>query len=230
METMQFTEESGTATNLFTIKHGVLTPSLKAPFSQSQITLSASQGTLESNITIDKAKQTIHFDHIELDQLNLAQVPFLEQTFNRKITGILSGNAVIRATINGHLQIYSGQGEVTIEEGSFSLIYPVLSLKEIDLKKLTTDFSLSTNGLSLQQGYFKGKDLQGEFAGLCTLPQPFKNAELAIKGSLEPRPPLLKQSKYVKNMVLQLKRQNRKVTLPFLLDGNVQRPRFKFDS
>lgn len=230
METVQFTEESNKANMLFTITHGALKPSLQAPFSRSQITVSAYQGTLESSITRDKTKQTMHFDRISLDRLNLAEVPFLEQTFKRKITGFLSGNATIRTTLNGHLHIHSGQGEVTIEDGSFSLIYPVLSLKEIDLKKLTADFSLSKSELRLQQGSFEGKDLQGDFQGGCTLPSPLRNAELVIEGSLEPRPTLLKQSKYVKNMVLQLKKQNRKVTLPFLIDGNVQQPRFKFDS
>ena len=113
---------------------------------------------------------------------------------------------------------------------SFSLLLPILSLNSIDLKKFSTDFVLEKNSLQCSNGNFHGKELKGEFSGNVTLKSTLKAAIVSFEGELEPLPPLLKKSTHTKKMLLLVKKQHKRGTIPFLLKGTVQKPRFKFKS
>jgi len=230
MDTITFKDKQRTKQTLCTIDQVTIRPELTAPGSRFQVDLKAYGGEHDFSISIKKSKQTVTLNDIHLAHLDLAKIPFLRQTFRREITGSLSGSGMYQSVWNKEKPIRSGRGSMVIEKGSFSLLFPILSLKEIDLKELKTDFILQKDRLQFTKGYFHGKELKGEFAGDITLGVPFKHSEFAFNGALEPLPSLLKKSRYAQNMVIQLKKQHNRSTLPFLLQGSVQRPRFNFDS
>lgn len=230
IESISFTEKQGNDQPLFAIDRALIQPKLFFPISQFHVALTAYDGEHDFSIFINKAEQTYSADNIRLAHLNLEKIPLLRKTFNREITGSLSGNGSYQSAWNSKNPGRRGQGHITIEKGSFSLLFPILSLEKIDLQELQTDFSLQKERIAFSKGHFRGKELEGEFTGDLTLAIPFTLSELAFSGLLEPLPPLLKKSKYAEKMVFQVKKQHNRFTLPFLLQGNVQRPRFKFDS
>ncbi len=169
-------------------------------------------------------------EDIQVNSLDLAKVPFLQQTFGRKITGSLSGSGTYQGSWDRKKPSAEAKGSIVIDKGSFSLLLPIFSLEQIDLKKLTADLVLKKNRLQFNKGNFHGQELKGEFSGDLGLQSPLKRSGFSFKGALEPLPPLLKKSKYAQDMVIQLKKQHARATLPFLLQGSVEKPQFKFDS
>jgi len=228
VENIHFKDKQKTEQILFTIDQAVIRPKLTSALSQFHVNLTAYDGKHDFSVLVNKSEQTFDLNDIHLSQLNLAEIPFLGQTFKREITGSLSGNATYHATWNKNKAMHNAQGNIQIEKGSFGLLFPILSLKKIDLSNFKMDFSLQNDRIQVKSGSFQGRELRGEFEGDTTLQTPFRRSEFAINGILEPLPPLLKKSKYAQNMVTQLKKQHNRATLPYLLQGTVQRPRFKF--
>lgn len=230
LQKIHFKDKQKTSQILFTVDQALIRPKQLSSLSQFHVAFTAYDGKHDFSVLINKSEQTFSLENIRLSHLNLAKMPFLREAFNREITGSLSGKATFRSTWNNEKPIRSGQGNIKIDKGSFSLLFPILSLKEIDLEEFKTDFTLQKDRIQLSNGHFHGKELKGEFGGDLTLRTPFKLSEFACNGTLEPLPPLLKKSKYAQNMVIQLKKQHNRVTLPYLLQGTVQQPRFKFDT
>ena len=229
VETIHFTEKEDKGKTLFIIDQAFIRPKLTAPLSEFHITCTAYKGEHDFSILINRSEQKYSLANIHLLHLDIGKIPILRKTFNRDITGLLSGNGNFHSTWNNKKLLHNGQGNLTIDKGSFSLLFPILSLSKIDLKELQTHFTLQKDRIQFNKGHFQGKELKGEFSGNLTLATPFKLSAFTINGALEPLAPLLKTSKYTQNMVIQLKRQHNRSTLPFLLEGSVQRPRFKFD-
>lgn len=230
VETIHFKDKQKMPQTLFTVDQAFIRPKLASFLSQFHVAFTAYDGKHDFSVLINKAEQTFSLEDIRLAHLNLAKIPFLEKAFKRDITGSLSGNATFHFTWNNEKPMRSGQGNLRIDKGSFSLLFPILSLKKTDIEEFKTDFTLQEDRILLSKGYFQGKELRGKFGGNIILQTPFKLSEFDCNGSLEPLPPLLKKSKYAQNMVIQLKKQHNRATLPFLLQGNVQRPRFTFDT
>ena len=236
---MDFKSNQGKKENLCRIDQLTISPQLSSLNALSDIQSAASQLNVEINawdgvhsfsLLLNPEEQQFSMEEIRFDNLNLAQIPFLQQTFGREITGSFSGSGSYRGGWSQKRSVASGEGKLTIDRGTFSLIQPILSLDKIDLKKLTADLVLKQEQLQFSKGSFHGEELKGEFSGDVTLQSPLKRSAFSFKGTLEPLPPLLKKSKYAQNMVLQLKKQHARATLPFALQGSVERPKFKFDS
>jgi type II secretion system protein N len=230
VNTITFRDKQKKSQTLCTIDQATILPKLTAPGSRFQVGLKAYGGEHDFSISIKKSKQIVTLNDIHLAHLDLANIPFLKQTLQGEITGSFSGSGMYQSVWNNGKPIRSGRGSMVIEKGSFNLLFPILSLKKIDLKEFKTDFILQKDRMQFTKGHFQGKELKGEFAGNLTLRVPFKHSEFDFNGALEPLPSLLKKSRYAQNMVIQLKKQHNRSTLPFLLQGSVQRPRFKFDS
>lgn len=231
IQTIHFKDQQKKKQTFFTIDKALIHPALTSPASQFHVSFSAYEGKHDFSILTNRSEQKLTLKDVHLDHLNIARIPFLQTTFNRELTGFLSGEATFNFSWDNKKRMNSdGQGNITIEEGSFGLLFPILSLKKIDLKELQSNFIIQKDLLKLSKGNFQGNELKGEFAGDLTLKSPFIQSEFAFQGTLEPLPPLLKKSKYAQNMLITLKRQHNRTTLPFLLQGNVERPRFKFDT
>lgn len=215
---------------LYTIQRATVHPDLTAPGSLFQVGLKAYGGSHSFTLARDRARQGFRLLKIQLNNLDLAKIPLLQQGLGRTISGSLSGTGHYQASWKDGQLSHRAQGKLHLTTGHLGLLLPILSLKDIDLSNLETDIVLQERRIVLSNGQFQGKELNGYFAGDLLIGNPWKHSELALHGSLEPLPPLLKKSRYAKNMVLQLKKQQNRSTLPFLLQGNIQRPRFKFDS
>jgi len=229
-EEISISEDQGKKEQIAVINLATISPKLSNPTSSFKVDIAAYGGQHDFSLLLNKEEKQFNLDTIELTNLDLSRILFLQKTFKRKITGLLSGKGNYQATWKDNEYSAEGQGNITIEKGSFSLLLPVLSLKEIDLKSSKADISLHKNGLKFDKGEFQGKELNGEFSGNIAIQSPFQFSKLHFKGNLSPLPPLLKKSRYAKNMVKQLKKRHNRTTLPFLSEGSLERPRFKFDS
>lgn len=229
-EEINITENQGRKEQIVSVTLATISPKLSNPTALFHVDVKAYGGEHTFSLLLNKEDQQANLDNIEIKNMDLNHIPFLHKTFKRKITGLLSGKGSYQATWKDNDYKAEGQGAITIEDGSFGLLLPVLSLKKIDLKSSKADISLHNNALQFEKGEFQGRELNGGFSGKVAFQSPLAFSKLLFKGNLSPLPPLLKKSRYAKNMVKQLKKRHNRTTLPFLLQGNLSRPRFKFDS
>jgi type II secretion system protein N len=229
-EEINITEDQGKKERIASISLATISPKLRNPTALFHVDIKAYGGKHTFSLLLNKEDQLASLDNIEIKDMDLSRITFLHTILKRKITGLLSGKGSYHATWKDDDYKAEGQGDIIIEDGSFSLLLPVLSLKEIDLKSSKANISLRNNALQFEKGAFQGRELNGDFSGKVAFQYPLQFSKLVFKGSLSPLPPLLKKSRYAKNMVHQLKRRHNRTTLPFLLQGNLARPRFKFDS
>jgi type II secretion system protein N len=230
LKQIDFKSRQGKKQPLCSIDQVTISPQLSSLVSHFHVDIIAWNGEHSFSLLLKQAEQQFTLEDIQLHNLDLARVPFLQETFGREITGSLSGNGTYHSTWDKKGYSADAQGNMVIDNGSFSLLLPIFSLQKIDLKKLTADLVLQKNHLQLNKGNFHGQELKGKFSGILALESPLKHSGFSFKGDLEPLPPLLKKSKYAQDMVIQLKKQHANATLPFLLEGSVENPKFKFDS
>lgn len=225
-----FSNMEGEGKQLFTIDQATLTPTLTAPTSGFLVTLNACSGKHDFTLLLNRTDKEFNLKDIHLTDLDLSQLPFLSQTTTRKISGKLEGNGSYHGSWDKGKNMAEGQGTIVLSKGSFGLLYPILSLKKIDLQHLAAELSFQENSLEFKKGTFNGQELKGDFSGMLELQSAFKTSTLSFRGKLDPLPPLLKKSKHAKNMVNQLKKRHNQNGLPFRLNGVVQKPSFRFDS
>lgn len=215
---------------LFTIERARISPDISALTSQLQVEINAFAGAHTFTLVLGPDKNEFTLEDIQLHGLDPSRIPFLGEATKRKISGTVDGNGQYHGIWENGKYSATGKGRITLQNGSFSLLLPILSLNSIDLKKFSTDFVLEKNSLQCSNGNFHGKELKGEFSGNVTLKSTLKAAIVSFEGELEPLPPLLKKSTHTKKMLLLVKKQHKRGTIPFLLKGTVQKPRFKFKS
>jgi type II secretion system protein N len=225
---IQFSSRTGEGGQLVTIDQAILTPALTSPRSRFLVTLNAGGGKHDFTLILNRTEDEFTLKDVHLRDLDLSQVPFLSQATTREITGSLGGNGTYHRVFRNGKYETDGQGTITLTKGSFALLYPILSLKEIDLQRLQTDISLQGGNLKFSNGIFNGEELKGDFFGILGLKSGLGTSTLSFQGKLDPLPPLFNKSKHTKNMINQMKKQHNQTGLPFRLNGIVQKPSFRF--
>jgi len=230
IEQITILEQQNNKEQLCVIDLAAVRPKLSKPTSHFHVDVTAFGGEHEFNVLFNREAEQFKMENIQLADLDLIHLSFLSKTFRRDITGILSGKGSYQGTWQNNTYKAEGKGNISIKDGNFSLLFPILSLKKIDLKQSQAEITLQGSKLQFNKGSFQGRELGGNFSGHIAFETPVRFSKLLFKGELSPMPPLLKKSRYAKNMVNQMKGRHNRTTLPFLLQGNLLGPRFKFDS
>ncbi len=229
-DTIRFSDNKSKKQELFTITDVRVTPILRALTSRFDIELDAFGGTHSCTLELNRDAKEFILQDIQVRDLNPAKVPFLRQASKREITGTVTGTGSFHGKWENGKYVTDGKGKLRLERGKFGLLLPVLSLNSIDLRKFETEIVFQKSVLQCRNGVFHGSELNGEFSGRMELHAGLKRARLSFIGEIEPLPPLLKQSKEIQNMVMQLLKQQPNGTVPFVLQGTVQKPSFNFET
>ncbi len=230
LDTLKANKKTNDKQELFTIDRVLISPVFSAPTSQFQIKLDAFSGVHGFSLILGPEEKEFTLKDIKLTHLDPARIPFLERATKRKITGSIDATGEYHAVWENDRYSTKGTGQLTLEKGTFDLLLPIFSLNSINLKKFSTDFTLANNTLRCSNGLFHGKELKGDFSGSILFNSALKDGRVSFSGELEPLPPLLKKSTHAKKMILLLKKQRKRGTVPFLLKGTVQKPRFTFET
>ncbi|MDO9042189.1 MAG: type II secretion system protein GspN [Desulfocapsaceae bacterium] len=193
------------------------------------ISITAYGGTHWATLACDRAHNTFTLSKIEIKGLDLAKLPWLRAQTGRAITGLLTVEGSYSGQSGQGLSRGTGQGTAQIKKGTFDLLYPIFSLKNIDVESGEVLIKLQEQKLLLTKGKFSGKELAGTFAGqVDSLGANFAAMQLNMTGSLAPTPALVKKSGQAQPLLQQLQKHHS--TLPFHLQGTIGNPVFRFDS
>lgn len=184
-------------------------------------------GKAEAELNINPKTKIFHFKNISLTGLNLSQIAQAGDITNRDITGEIN----ITGDYQSHLdQPFSGtaKGTFCTQNGTFSLLNPVLSIATLDYTTITGNIIGNKKQYQITDGQFTGKDLNIEFAGNIDLEQPAADSSIHIKGQLTPSPVFMKKHPKQARAVRRLTQRYKMKTLPFKLGGTLQNPNFTF--
>ncbi len=227
---IEFVSSKSKSTRLFFIKRAEIIGTPLDLTSRFHVTMDAGEGKISFTLKREPEKKLLQLDDVRISHFNLEKALFLHQTMNRPITGFLELDGNFQKTWKSGKTHSTGKARAAISDGSFGLLYPILSLKKIDLQAMESSFELQNNELTISKGSFNGRELTGSFSGSIAMQSRFPLSVFSVRGEIEPLAPLLKKSKYAQNMIIQLKKQRKRGSLPFLLKGSVEKPRFQFDS
>lgn len=229
-DAIRFSDKKSKKQELFTITDVRITPDLMALTSRYGVAVDAFGGTHNCTLELNRDAKEFTLQDIQVRDLNPAKIPFLQQASKREITGTVTGTGRFHGKWENGKYVTDGKGQLRLEKGKFGLLLPILSLNSIDLRKFETEIIFEKGVLQCRKGVFHGNELSGEFSGRMELRAGLKRARLSFLGEIEPLPPLLKQSKEIQNMVMQLLKQQQNGKIPFVLQGIVQKPSFKFEN
>ncbi|MBU0663642.1 MAG: type II secretion system protein GspN [Proteobacteria bacterium] len=217
------------AKEVFEIEQLTISPDLKAPGKNFSLAITAYGGTHQIALVLDRTHNTFTLPNIKINGLDLAKLPLLQAQTGRAITGLFTAQGSYSGQTGQEISLGSGQGSAHIENGTFELLYPILSLNNIAIEKGEVLFKLESQKIVLSKGTFNGKELRGIFSGQMTsLNTSFATIQLKLTGTLTPLPSLVKQSGQTQPLLLQL--QQNHTALPFHLEGTIAKPAFLFDS
>ncbi len=217
------------AKDVIDIPKVTLTPSLSGRGKTFSISITAYGGTHQATLALDRAHNTFTLPKIEINGLDLAKLSWLQIQTGRAITGLLTAQGSYSGQSGQDISKGTGQGTVSVKNGTFELLEPILSLKNIDVVSSEALIKLQEQKMLLTKGKFSGKELEGTFSGqMNSLGVNLATMQLDLKGALAPLPALIKKSGQDLPLLQQLQKNH--APLPFQLQGTIGKPVFRFDS
>ena len=193
------------------------------------ISITACGGTHQATLALDRVHNTFTLPKIEINGLDLAKLPWLQAQTGRAITGLLTAQGSYSGQSGQDISKGTGQGTIHIKKGTFELLSPIFSLKNIDVESGEVLIKLQEQKMLLTKGKFSGKELEGTFSGqVDSLGTNLAAMQVDLTGTLAPLPALVKKSGQAQPLLQQLQKNH--ATLPFQLQGTIGKPVFHFDS
>ncbi len=211
------------------LQQTTITPSLRSRGTTFRLNITAYGGTHQATLEFDRRRKIFSLPTIEIKELDLAKLSWLQNQARRDISGILTATGSYAGKEGRGLSGGTGQGKIQLTNGTIKLLYTILSLETIDVENGDTIIELQDQKLLLTQGQFSGEELEGTFTGQVDLRGPsLADMQLDLTGTLMPLPPLLKKDKQAQTLLIQL--QQNQSSLPFQLRGTIGQPIFLADS
>lgn len=166
---------------------------------------------------------------LELTNVDLGRVTFVQNAFQREISGILNfrGSAVGSIKETDDIEV---EGKISVQKGDFRLRQPILLIGRVQMAPLDLDVLYKKGVLKLQDGRLRGTELTGDFSGELKAGNAIAEWELAMQGSLTPSQEYVAANPQVQRVVKRLQRQYGNDGIPYRVSGNLAVPRFRFGS
>lgn len=154
----------------------------------------------------------------ELENLDLAGLPFLQELSPHGVAGRLDGSLTYAAG--------EGEATLTIRDGAVVFAEPLFNIPELSFARIDARLALAEGRtLSLTECTLSGNQVGGSLSGTLTLARPLESSSLNLTGELRPHPALLASLGDGAAMLL---RQTRG-PIPFAIRGPLASPRFSLN-
>ena len=129
-EKIKFSSREAKGRELFTIHQANVSPKLLSPKSHFHVILNGYGGENSFTLLLNRTQHEFTLKDIHLKDLDLARIPFLGQATKREITGTLTGTGTYHGMWKEEKYMAEGQGRIMVDKGTFSLLFPIFSLKK----------------------------------------------------------------------------------------------------
>jgi type II secretion system protein N len=182
-------------------------------------------GRLEAEIAVYSARE-LEIGELRLTDIDLAALPREVFAGRRQLTGRLDIAGAGRLRADGRDKL-SGQGQLSLRDGSVSLLQPVLSLQQLHFSRLSCSLQVVDDGITIGQGVLQGSDLHADFSGSWQAAGGLDAGMVLLRGRLRPQADLL-QSRPEQRQALDLLVQHHDGWLPFEVAGTLRYPILRF--
>jgi type II secretion system protein N len=182
-------------------------------------------GRLQVVIAVDSL-QEVEVGELRLSDIDLSALPRGVFAGRRQLAGRLDIAGTGRLGAEGRDKI-SGKAQLTIRDGSVSLLQPVFSLQQLHFSRLSCDLQVVDDSITITQGTMQGSDLHVDFSGSWQAAGGWDAGILLLQGRLRPQVALL-QSQPEQRQALDLLLQRHDGGLPFEVAGTPFSPTLRF--
>ena len=198
----------------------------KYPITRVDVSAVLFGGDLESEVRFDQ-RDRIECNNLQLSTMHLADIELLQRRIERPVQGTLSfsGKALISRKEAANLRF---SGKLQIDNFRTELRRPIFSNSEISFASVSASAVLGDRILDLSEGKASGPLLSGDFTGRVAWEQPWQKSRIDIEGGLVPQPKLLEQHPEAKQVAAQLFQKYRSESIPYVVDGSIKEPNFRF--
>lgn len=164
---------------------------------------------------------------VELTDVRLDQYPCLKEWLKRELTGTMSGSVTYAGSPGSFLQ-GSGEGDLSILEGSVRFAQPFLGVESVSFHRIDARMVLEKQELSLARCDFKGKDVEGKASGTIHVNPHFPRSRLDLEVAVKTSAAFLTDEGGLFGAATFLGQRLRKGDFRIHIHGTVAQPRIDF--
>jgi len=180
------------------------------------------QGVIRGHLALENRQRTVQYDGT-VTAIRVEGLKKMQMGLSRSISGSLSGNFSGKAELQDISRLECG-GALILANGTLGLQKPVLGMKQVDFKKVSSTFNFDSKVLSLVDGKIAASLFSGTFSGTIDPAQGAPGlSPLHLKGRMLPRPELLSAMGDAAVITL-VKKQFQAGKLPFEINGTLSEP------
>jgi len=166
-------------------------------------------------------------DALRILDIRLAEIKPLQDALGRELSGRVDISGGYSAEVGRYLD-GKLEGKMMLREGKVALLQPILVLNTVDLGQMEMELKYDQRKLQISKGKMKGAELSADFSGTVNIISPWQLSQLAAAGDIALQAGFIKENPAIENEIRALKKQFKKTTIPFRMNGSLQKPTFRF--
>jgi type II secretion system protein N len=187
-------------------------------------------GKIKGTIQFKERQTSSPFDTVAaLREINMDQIPYLQELIGRTITGVLSGTVNYSGQYNLPLD-GAGNADLTMSNGEVQLFAPIpfLDIEQLAFEKMALSLALKKRLLRLTQLNFEGDQLQGSLTGTIRLRDQLSKSRLDLRGKVSLSGDLTESLSEESPAVNLIRQRMTRGALSFAVYGTLEDPKIRF--
>jgi type II secretion system protein N len=164
---------------------------------------------------------------VAMTDVRLGQYPYFRDWLKRELTGTVSGSVTYTGK-PGTFPQGTGQGDLSILNGSVQLAQPFLGVESISFHRIDVEMVLEKEHISLTRFDFEGKEVKGKASGTVHLNPHFSRSTLDLRVALKTSSAFLPGEGGLVGAATFLGQGLRDGNLSISIRGTVAQPRISF--
>ncbi len=164
---------------------------------------------------------------IQIAGVRLGLHPFLKELLKRELTGEINGTVNYTSGQGNFLQD-SGNGELSVSNGSLRFVRPFLGMEALDVQRLDAQMVFEKQKISLDRLDFKGEQMEGKVSGTIHLSPNLAKSTLDLTVAAKPFPSLFKEMGGHLDVTKLFGRRSKEGRFTMTIRGTIAQPRISF--
>lgn len=161
-----------------------------------------------------------------IEKIALEKIGMIETLSSYRINGSMAG----KVRFQYQPRQSKGSGRVVLTDLDIQLPEAVIGLDRLNMQSVDGDILLkSRRQLEIQRCVFKGKQVNGDIAGLITVKMPFDASALSIRGTARPHPSFIAEMAKEFPVAALFENKTGQGSIPFRIDGTLKNPAFSLE-
>ena len=181
-------------------------------------------GNLDSVIRLADFSANPAFDaEATFANIQISQIPIVEQFQNYQITGIAGGKMLFD---NKEVKAGKGNAQIIVTDAVVEFTPALFGLEQLTFTSINTDFEINGQRVVVKKFDVDSRDVSASASGSIILRTPVNKSTINIRGEFKPHPAFIKQLGNLFPVEMLKRRQNASGVLPFRITGSVEQPNF----